>query len=90
MLILLQIEISQLQAGVIFGALLGAFLGLLPLVLGIYFKRAKIGILGFIGAIIGNAILGLILSIPVLAVSIYLIFRKEEPTVESEADQQML
>lgn len=88
MLMLLQLELSQIQAGALFGGLLGGILGLLPLVLGIIFKRAKIGAVAFVASIIGSAILGLILSIPIVAVSLYLIFRKE-PARDAQAEQQL-
>lgn len=77
MLLLLQLEITHLQAGVIFGAALGAVVGLIPLVIGIIKKNLKIGILGFIGSIIGSALLGLILAIPVVAISVYLILKNK-------------
>lgn len=75
MLLLLQLEVTHLQAGIIFGAVIGAIVGLIPLILGIIKKNFKIGILGFVGSIIGSAILGLILAIPVVAISVYLIFK---------------
>lgn len=84
---LLQIEISYFQAGGLFGAILGFLLGLIPLVLGIIRKKIKIGVLGLIGATIGNAILGLLLSIPIVAFCIYLILQK--PTSEAAAEPEI-
>jgi len=75
-MLLLQIQLTPFQAGVILGAGLGFVLGLIPLILGIIKKKIKIGVLGFIGAIIGNAILGLLLSIPIIGICIYLILKK--------------
>ncbi len=46
-MLLLQIEITPVQAGLIFGAILGFVLGLIPLVLGIIKKRTKFGCFGF-------------------------------------------
>ena len=80
-----QIEITQIQAGDVFGAILGAILGLLPLVLGFMKKKMMLGFLGFIGAVIGNAIMGLLLSIPIIAVVVYLILRKEPSVVLPES-----
>jgi hypothetical protein len=82
---LLQIEISQLQAGILFGAILGAVLGLVPLVLGIIKKKMMYGFLGFIGAVIGNAIMGLLLSVPIIAVCLYFIMRKRGTVLVSES-----
>ena len=76
LLFLLQVEITQFQAGALFGAIMGVVIGLVPLILGIIKNRVKFGVLGFVGAIIGNTILGIFLSIPIIAVCIYLIFQK--------------
>ncbi len=76
-MLLLQIEITPIQAGLIFGAALGFVLGLIPLIIGIVKKQPKLGVLGLIGAIIGNTILGLLLSIPIIGICIYLILKKQ-------------
>ena len=76
-MLLLQIQVTPFQAGILLGAGLGLILGLIPLILGIVKKKTKIGVLGFIGAIIGNAVLGLLASIPIVGVCIYLILSKE-------------
>lgn len=83
---LLQIKITQIQAGLLFGAVLGFLLGLIPLVLGIIKKKIKIGVLGFISAIVGNAILGLLLSIPIVAFCIYLILKNQPSATVSEPE----
>ena len=85
-MLLLQIKITHLQAGWMLGAILGFLLGLIPLILGIIKRKIKFGILGFIGAIIGNAILGIILSVPIISVCIYLIMRKQTPEIASESE----
>lgn len=85
-LLLLKVELSQLQAGIIFGAILGFVIGLIPLILGIVKKKIKFGLIGFIGAIIGNMILGLILSIPIIAISIYFIFQNKPMEKIAETD----
>jgi hypothetical protein len=85
MLLLLNIEISHFQAGALFGAVLGALLGLIPLILGIRRKKAKIGILGFVSSIVGNALLGLLLSIPIVAICTYLILKQRTPEVVSDS-----
>ncbi len=79
MLLLLQIKLTQVQAGALFGAVLGALLGLIPLILGIIRKRTKIGVLGFLAAIIGNALLGILVSIPIIGLCVYLILKKSNP-----------
>lgn len=84
-MLLLQIEITHLQAGIIFGAALGAVIGLIPLILGIVKKNLKIGFLGFIGAIIGNAILGILLSIPIAGICTYLVLKSKNKPVDVDA-----
>ncbi len=76
-MLLLQLKINQYEAGLLFGAILGLVLGLIPLIFGMIKGKKKIGMLGFIGSIVGNAIFGLILSIPVIVISIYLILKKQ-------------
>ena len=76
-MLLLQVKITFMQAGWILGAILGFLLGLIPLILGIVKKKTKLGFLGFIGAIVGNAILGILLSIPIIAFCSYLILKKQ-------------
>ena len=74
---LLQLKINQFEAGLLFGAILGLFLGLIPLIVGIVKGKSKIGIFGLIGSILSNAIFGLILSVPVIVLCIYLILKKQ-------------
>ncbi len=81
---LLQIEITPVQAGLVLGAILGFLLGLIPLILGIMKKKTTLGIVGLIGAIIGNTILGLILSIPIIGICIYLILKSSPAKVGFE------
>ena len=88
MFLLLQIQLSQFQAGMLLGAILGALLGLIPLILGIVKKRATVGILGFVAAIVGNALFGILLSIPVIAACIYLILKKDTPTTVETNDSE--
>jgi hypothetical protein len=59
---------------------LGALLGLIPLILGVIRKRTKIGVLGFLAAIIGNALLGILVSIPIIGLCVYLILKQSNPT----------
>ncbi len=76
---LLQIQLTPFQAGLILGAILGALIGLIPLIFGIRRKKIGMGIIGFAGSIIGNAFLGILASIPIAAVCTYLILKKDEP-----------
>ena len=84
MLIFLQIELPSYQAGFLIGAILGFILGLIPLILGFIKKKRKYAMFGFLGAFLGNAILGLILSLPIVGIFTWLILRKEEDVVVDE------
>ncbi len=66
----------------IFNIGLGILLGAIPLFLGFIRKERSYAVFGFLGSIIGGAILGLFLSIPVTAIFTWLILRKQknEPT----------
>lgn len=66
-------------------AVIGLLLGLIPLVLGFIKKERSYAVFGFLGAIIGGAILGIFLSVPVAAIFTWLILRrpKNAPAVEN-------
>ncbi len=63
------------------GAALGFILGLFPLILGYFKGKLKFGLLGLFGSTIGGAILGVFLSIPIIAVCVWLILRKPQEVV---------
>jgi hypothetical protein len=69
----------------IFNIGLGILLGAIPLVLGFIRKERSYAVFGFLGSIIGGAILGLFLSIPVAAIFTWLILRKTKPVNASGA-----
>ncbi len=56
--------------------LLGFLLGSFPLISGFIAKNRKYGIYGFIGSIIGGAILGILLSYPIALIFTWLTLRK--------------
>jgi hypothetical protein len=74
-MILLQIELDFYKITLI-GSALGLILGLIPLVLGFIKKKRKYAMFGFLGSLIGGALLGIFLSIPVAAIFTWLILRK--------------
>ncbi len=70
---------------------IGFILGLIPLLVGIYKKKVKLGVLGLLVAVIGGALLGFLGSIPAMAIFTWLILRdqiKPEPAKPSTDDQQ--
>jgi hypothetical protein len=55
---------------------LGILFGLVPLIFGFIRKERSYAVFGFLGSIIGGALLGIFLSIPVAAIFTWLILRK--------------
>ncbi len=74
-MILMQLRLNLYEIAMM-GAALGLFLGLIPLVLGFIKKERSYGVFGFLGSIIGGSILGIFLSIPIVAIFTWLILRK--------------
>ncbi len=72
---LLQIRLNFYDIAMM-GAGLGALLGLLPLILGLIKKERSYGVFGFFGSIIGGAIMGILLSLPIVGIFTWLILRK--------------
>ena len=68
------------------GAALGLLFGLIPLILGLVKKERSYAVFGFLGSIIGGAILGVFLSVPIVAIFTWLILRKpKNQNTSSEA-----
>ncbi len=73
------IKISLDQARnyiILINIVLGFLFGTFPLLIGMKMNNRKYGVYGFIGAIIGGAILGVFLSYPIAAVFTWLILKK--------------
>ena len=79
-MILLQIRMNLYEIAMM-GAALGFLFGLIPLILGFIKKERSYAVFGFLGSIIGGGILGIFLSIPIVAVFTWLILRKPTQTV---------
>ena len=63
---------------------IGFVIGLIPLILGIVKKRARIGIYGLLASTVGGALLGLLLSIPAVVIFVWLILKKPAAAGESQ------
>jgi hypothetical protein len=79
-----QIRLTTTEAilySAVFNAGLGLLFGLIPLILGFVRKERSYAVFGFLGSIIGGAILGIFLSVPIAAIFTWLILRntKSEP-----------
>ena len=88
-----EIRLSIPQATLILGAAIGFVLGLVPLIAGIVKKKVGKGVLGLIATTLGGALAGVIISIPAMAVSTWLILREDvvatgDANPEGEADPQ--
>lgn len=72
-----EVRISENQAliYILIPAGIGFLLGLVPLVAGVFKRKLRLGFYGLIASTIGGAILGVILSIPAMAVFTWLIVR---------------
>ena len=68
--------------GALINALIGFVLGLIPLLFGYFNKRLRLGIFGFVAAIVGGAILGIFLSVPATIVFTWLVARKKKAIVD--------
>ncbi len=81
-----EIKISLTQIAIyttIINVVLGFLFGSFPLILGIKMKNRNYGVYGFIGSIIGGAVLGVLVSYPIAIISTWLILRKPKETVEA-------
>ena len=76
-----KLSFEQLQYYIILiNVILGFLFGMFPLLSGIKMNNRKFGIYGFIGALIGGAILGVFLSFPIALVLTWLILKKPSAT----------
>jgi hypothetical protein len=72
---------------VLLGALIaGAVIGAIPAISGAVKGKLGLGIGGFACCVVGSLILGMILSIPVCAIFMYLIFKKGAPANQAEVN----
>ena len=81
----MQLRINLYEVAMM-GAALGLFLGLIPLILGFIKKERSYAVFGFLGSIIGGSLLGVFLSIPIVAIFTWLILRKPKSVASSPAD----
>jgi hypothetical protein len=86
-LLLLQqqsIEVSSFQMFLL-GIGIGFVLGLIPLIIGIFKKNMKLGLIGFIFTLLGGAIWSVLALIIMIASTIYIFIKS--PKVITAADQ---
>lgn len=76
--------------GLVVGAVvMGALVGLIPLILGMKRGKTGLGVAGIISCIVGNFILGIFLSIPIciIFVVVILVLTRKKPEEETEAEE---
>ena len=78
-------KMTTLQLMMIGGAL-GVVIGLIPLITGIVKKNLKFGVFGFLGSILGGALLSLILAIPVAVIFTWFILRNARGNSELQVN----
>ena len=75
---------------------IGFLLGLIPLIAGLVKRKVRLGVVGLIASTLGGALLGVILSIPAMAIFTWLIVRdgfvaadvaSDAPATGSDKDQ---
>lgn len=78
------IKLSTPQA-VIYAAIINAgigfFLGLIPLLLGYFYKQLKTGVIGIVVATIGGSLVGIFASIPAAIIFTWLVIRRSKPAI---------
>lgn len=73
---------TSAQQIILYNAIFGAVIGVVPLLLGIFKRRALIGLAGLVVSAIGGALAGIFLAIPAVILFVWLILRNR-PTPES-------
>lgn len=68
---------------ILINAFIGFLLGLIPMLVGFFKQKKRLGVFGLLSSTFGGAILGIFLSIPAVAVFLWLILKK--PSAETSA-----
>ncbi len=73
---------TSAQQIILYNAIFGAVIGVIPLLLGIFKRRALLGLAGLVISTIGGALAGIFLAIPAVILFVWLILR-HRPKAES-------
>jgi hypothetical protein len=63
-------------------AAIGLVLGLIPLLFGYFNKRLKLGMIGFVTALVGGGLFGIFVSIPATIIFTWLVVRKDKAPID--------
>jgi len=77
---------TNAQQIILGGAIFGALIGIIPLLLGILKHKALLGLGGFIVSAIGGAVAGIFLAIPAVILFVWLILRSR-PAAKDQFDE---
>lgn len=67
---------TSAQQIILYNAIFGAVIGVIPLLLGIFKRRILLGFAGLVLSAIGGALAGIFLAIPAVILFVWLILRK--------------
>jgi uncharacterized membrane protein len=82
---------SAYTMGMIFGSLVsGAIIGAIPAISGAVKGKLNLALGGFFACIVASFILGLFLSVPVCAIFMYLIFKKDKTEEKNKNEDEFL
>lgn len=83
------IQLSTSQAVIYFAIInagIGFFLGLIPLLLGYFYKQLRTGVVGILVATIGGGLVGIFASIPSAIFFTWVIIRRSRSAAGAKAD----
>ena len=84
------IQLSTPQAVVYFALInagIGFVLGLIPLLLGYFYKQFKTGLLGIVVATLGGSIVGIFASVPAAIIFTWLVVRRSKAPIVEKAPE---
>ena len=76
---------QKIAAGLIFGAIAGLLVGLIPLIIGVKKRQTALGISGFFGSAISGTLFGLLLAVPIASIFTWLAVRAARTAAEPES-----
>lgn len=78
---------SAYQVGVLIGSIgVGCIMGAIPAICGAVKGKIRLAVIGFFACVISGFLLGLLLSVPVCAVFVFLIFKRKPEKKSIEID----
>jgi hypothetical protein len=77
---------TNAQQIILYNAIFGAVIGIIPLLLGIFKRKALLGFAGMIASAIGGAIAGIFLAIPAVVLFVWLVLRNKPAAPDQFSD----